>query len=63
MKIKTYTGADISLMHIAAREMGDASQWYRIAEANNLSDYMITGTLTLIIPSPDPTLSGGIPQQ
>lgn len=60
---KTFTGADISLMHIAAREMGDAQQWHRIAAANGLSDYMITGTITLVIPSPDPTLSGGVPKQ
>lgn len=60
---QTFTGADISLMHIAARLMNDAQQWYRIAEANGLSDYMITGTVTLIIPTPDPTLTGGIPQQ
>lgn len=63
MITKTFTGADISLMHIAAREMNDALQWYRIAQANGLSDYMITGTVTLIIPTPDSSLSGGIPQQ
>jgi hypothetical protein len=63
MIIRTFTGADVSLMHIAARLMGDATLWYTIAQANDLSDYMVTGTVTLVIPTPDPTLSGGIPQQ
>lgn len=62
MLTQTFTGADISLMHIAARLMGDPLQWYRIAQANNLSDYMITGTVTLLIPTPDPTTTGGVPQ-
>lgn len=63
MIVQTFTGADISLMHIAARLMGDPQQWYRIAQANNLSDYMITGTVTLTIPTANATLTGGIPQQ
>lgn len=61
MKIKTYTGADVSLFHIAAKELGDALQWQRLAAINNLSDYMITGTVTLQIPESDPTQSGGVP--
>jgi nucleoid-associated protein YgaU len=61
MKTKIYTGADGTLFHIAARELGDATQWYRIAEASNLSDYMIVGAVVLHIPDPDPTMTGGLP--
>jgi nucleoid-associated protein YgaU len=60
---KTFTGADGTLFHIALNELGDALQWYRIAEANGLSDPMITGTVELVIPEADPTTTGGIPQQ
>lgn len=60
---KTYTGADVSLFHIAARELNDASQWWVIAKLNGLTDYMITGTVVLQIPSADPLLTGGVPPQ
>lgn len=61
MTAKTFTGADISLFHIAAREYGDALLWVLIAAANNLSDPMITGTLQLVIPPKPPAVNGGIP--
>lgn len=60
---RTFTGADIDLFHIAARVMGDPTQAYRIATANGLVDFMVTGTVNLIIPTPDPSTTGGIPQQ
>lgn len=63
MKVKTYTGADRSLFHIAAIEYGNASEWVRIAQANNISDPLIVGTVTLTIPDPSPVKTGGIPQQ
>jgi hypothetical protein len=61
--VKTFTGADGTLFHIAARELGDATEWIRIAQANGISDPMITGTVRLIIPSRSPIKTGGIPQQ
>jgi hypothetical protein len=42
--------------------MNDWGQWYRIARLNRLSDPMITGTMTLLIPDPDPSTTGGVPQ-
>jgi len=59
----TFTGADVSLFHLAARFYGDASQWLTIARANNLSDPFITGIVTLTIPDADTTASGGVPAQ
>lgn len=32
------TAADISLFHVAARELGEAVQWWRIAYINGLTD-------------------------
>lgn len=60
---KTYTGADISLFHVAARELGDATQWHVIATLNNHPDPMITGTIVLQIPKADPSMTGGVPPQ
>jgi nucleoid-associated protein YgaU len=62
-KVKIYTGADGTLFHIAAREYGDATQWVLIAAANKISDPIISGTVTLTIPDPPPTSTGGIQQQ
>lgn len=61
--VKTFTGADGTLFHIAARELGDATEWIRIAQANGISDPRIVGAVTLTIPDPIPTKTGGIPQQ
>lgn len=58
---KTYSGADVSLFHIAAREYGDPLSWYQIAAANGLTDPMITGTVDLIIPTKDPAPATGLP--
>jgi hypothetical protein len=58
---QTFTGADRTLFHIAARLLGDPLAWYRIAQANGLSDYIIVGTVELVIPDPDPTPATGVP--
>jgi hypothetical protein len=61
MRSITVAGGD--LFHIAAVELGDATQWIRIAQLNGLSDPMLTGVTTLRIPAPDATAGGGIAQQ
>lgn len=61
--VKTYTGADSDLFHIALREYGDAMQWVRLAQANSLLDTVIVGTVQLSVPNADPTNKGGIPAQ
>ena len=43
-----------------ARELGDATQWIRIAQLNDLSDPMLSGVVTLIIPAPDPNAEAGL---
>lgn len=59
----TFTGADGTLFHVAARLYGDAMEWIRIAQANGVSDPTIIGTITLTIPDKPQTPSGGIPNQ
>ncbi len=40
-----------NLMQLAAQYYGDSSQWLKIAQANNITDRMPTGTFTLGIPA------------
>lgn len=54
--------ADISLFHVAAKQLGDATQWNRIAALNGLTDPAITYTRTLQMPGVDPDAGGGIPE-
>lgn len=61
MKIITVAGGN--LFRIAAQYLGDATQWLRIAQANNLSDPMLSGVVTLNIPDPNPSAGGGIATQ
>ena len=49
-----------NLFEIAARYLGDATQWVRIAQLNNLSDPEIQGMTRLILPLIDPKAGGGI---
>ncbi len=58
---QTITVVSGNLWQIAAQYMGDAQQGSRIAALNGLSDPMITGPVTLVIPAPDATQSGGLP--
>lgn len=53
----TVAGGD--LFTLAAEHLGDAQQWIRIAQANDLSDPFLIGVVTLIIPEPDQTYQGG----
>lgn len=52
-----------NLFSIAAQQLGDATQWIRIAQLNNLSDPMLSGIVTLLIPAPDANAGGGIASQ
>ncbi len=61
--MKTVTIAGGNLFQIAATELGDATQWIRIAQLNNLSDPMLSGVSTLLIPDRDPNAGGGIAAQ
>lgn len=61
--MQTLTTAGGNLFQIAAQQLGDATQWLRIAQANNLSDPMLSGVVTLLIPPVNPAAGGGIAQQ
>lgn len=45
---------------VAAQYLNDATQWYRIAELNGLTDPWIFGVVTLNLPTPSQTSNGGI---
>nr|WP_298213977.1 LysM peptidoglycan-binding domain-containing protein [Acidocella sp.] len=49
-----------NLFFLAAQYLQDATQWVRIAQANNLSDPVLQGLTTLIIPEVDLAAGGGI---
>ena len=62
--VRIIRASGTTLFHLAARYLGDHSQWYRIAELNvdvlgNPPDPWITQTVELKIPSPG-TSNGGI---
>jgi nucleoid-associated protein YgaU len=57
------TVAGGNLFQVAAAELGDATQWVRIAQLNGIEDPLLVGVQTLLIPDTDPTARGGIPPQ
>lgn len=59
--MRTIMVAGTNLFAVAAQELGDATQWYRIAALNNLVDPMTYGLIELQIPSYDVTAGGGLP--
>ena len=59
----TITTAGGNLFRIAAEQLGDATQWVRIAQLNGLLDPQLMGLVTLEIPDFDPSAGGGIAQQ
>jgi len=61
--VQTITVAGGNLFALAAQYLGDATQWIRIAQLNNLSDPLLSGVVTLRIPDADPNAAGGIAAQ
>ena len=61
MQTITITGGN--LFQIAATELGDATQWIRIAQLNNISDPMLIGIVLLTIPDIVSDAGGGIAPQ
>ena len=61
--LRTVTVTGGSLFQLASVYLGDATQWNRIAQLNGLSDPVLTGLVTLLLPDPDATAGGGIAQQ
>ena len=61
--MKTISTAGGNLFRIAMYELGDATQWLRIARLNDLDDPMLNGVQTLRIPPRAPDAGGGIAAQ
>jgi nucleoid-associated protein YgaU len=61
--MNTITVAGDNLFRIAATRLADATQWIRIAELNNISDPILVGVTSLLIPDVDPSAGGGIAAQ
>ena len=61
--MQTITVAGGNLFQIAAIQLGDATQWVRIAQLNGIDDPVLNGVQTLLIPDMDPTAGGGLPPQ
>jgi hypothetical protein len=57
---RTITVAGGNLFALAAQYLQDATQWIRIAQANDLSDPVLIGVQTLVIPPVDATAGGGV---
>jgi hypothetical protein len=61
--VRTITVTGSNLFQIAAAELADATQWIRIAQLNNVSDPMLFGVVTLMIPDIDQGAGGGVAAQ
>jgi hypothetical protein len=60
MTVQTVTVVGGNLFALAALYLNDATQWIRIAQANNIVDPQLVGIATLVIPPIDTTAGGGI---
>ena len=58
--MRAITVAGGNLFRIAAEQLGDATQWVRIARLNGLSDPVLTGVVALRLPARDPKAGGGV---
>ncbi len=58
MRIITVAGGD--LFRLALEQLGDATQWNRIAALNGLDDPVLVGLQTLQLPEQDASAGGGI---
>lgn len=56
---KRVTVSGGNLFALAAQYLADATQWYRIAALNGLTDPLITGVVTLKIPAVNAAIGNG----
>lgn len=61
--MRSITVAGGNLFQIAAQQLGDATQWIRIAQLNGVSDPMLCGVVTLLLPDINSNAGGGIAAQ
>lgn len=57
--VRTVTVVSGNLFALAARYLGDATQWNRIAQANAMRDPFFVGERTLVIPAKNPRAGNG----
>lgn len=62
-KVITIGPTDVTLWHIAARYLGDATQANRIMNLNGLTDTWITSTMQITLPAYDLSQGGGVSSQ
>ena len=62
MRTITVSSADVSLFHVAAKELGGACNWIRLAQENGIVDPMITSVGTLQIPTIGTKNTTGLPE-
>jgi hypothetical protein len=60
--MKTIIVSATTLQRVAAEYLNDATQWVRIAQLNGLYNPIISGTVTLSLPTVDPTAPSGVPE-
>ena len=58
--MRSITVAGGNLFRIASEQLGDATQWIRIAQLNSISDPMLAGVTILLLPEQNVNDSGGI---
>ncbi|MDA8252624.1 MAG: hypothetical protein M0Z28_26120 [Rhodospirillales bacterium] len=61
--MQTVKVAGGDLFRLAAMYLGDATQWIRIAQLNNLADPWLNGPMTLRLPDRNPAAGGGVAAQ
>jgi hypothetical protein len=61
--MRNFTIVGGNLFRLAAEQLGDATQWIRIAQANNLTDPIVIGVANLVLPDKDPAAGGGVATQ
>ena len=59
LPIKTITVAGGNLFQLSSQYLGRAEDWNRIAALNGLTDFLITGVVTLKIPPVDKNAGNG----
>jgi hypothetical protein len=65
MSTVTVSAADRTLFHVAAAQLADATQWWRIAQANGITDPWLVPAVPLVltVPPADASQTGGVPPQ
>ena len=61
--MRDITIAGGNLFRLAMDQLGDATQWIRIAQLNDLADPWIDGLRVLRLPVTDPNAGGGVVRQ